>query len=331
MRAAALALVLVVASAVVLVFANTLNSWVLGGLIGGLAAILLSIPITLMIFTYLSRRHDEHTQSLVVMREEHVIDSDIYREDDYPHVYEANALPAYEDEYDEIETQRPLRALPAPGYSQSANMRREYDGRRSARTTQFLPERGNGSSPDRFVAQRGNRTPATTRSLRAQHQAAALRAARKEAEQERYGLDGITMSTAPLRKPPRTTRHLAQQDGSLRRSPRAENVRQQRPASDESDYDTFREAQTDHIPGQYPRTGPVRDPQTGQFVRNPQLPDVPHNPEITTGSLRNPLVRRAPYLYEDDPLREHFAQQIDKPIARRSSLFREPELEEEEE
>src|SRR5579883_1572195 len=315
MRAAALALVLVVASAVVLVFANTLNSWVLGGLIGGLAAILLSIPITLMIFTYLSRRHDEHTQSLVVMREEHVIDSDIYHEDDY----------------DEIETQRPLRALPAPGYSQSANMRREYDGRRSARTTQFLPERGNGSSPDRFVAQRGNRTPATTRSLRAQHQAAALRAARKEAEQERYGLDGITMSTAPLRKPPRTTRHLAQQDGSLRRSPRAENVRQQRPASDESDYDTFREAQTDHIPGQYPRTGPVRDPQTGQFVRNPQLPDVPHNPEITTGSLRNPLVRRAPYLYEDDPLREHFAQQIDKPIARRSSLFREPELEEEEE
>src|SRR5579883_2411430 len=315
MRAAALALVLVVASAVVLVFANTLNSWVLGGLIGGLAAILLSIPITLMIFTYLSRRHDEHTQSLVVMREEHVIDSDIY----------------HEDEYDEIETQRPPRSTLFPYTTLFRSMRREYDGRRSARTTQFLPERGNGSSPDRFVAQRGNRTPATTRSLRAQHQAAALRAARKEAEQERYGLDGITMSTAPLRKPPRTTRHLAQQDGSLRRSPRAENVRQQRPASDESDYDTFREAQTDHIPGQYPRTGPVRDPQTGQFVRNPQLPDVPHNPEITTGSLRNPLVRRAPYLYEDDPLREHFAQQIDKPIARRSSLFREPELEEEEE
>jgi len=39
-----------------------------------------------------------------------------------------------------------------------------------------------------------------------------------------------------------------------------------------------------------------------------------------TGSLKNRLVRRAPYMYEDAPLREELAQHIDKPVTRRSSL-----------
>jgi hypothetical protein len=41
---------------------------------------------------------------------------------------------------------------------------------------------------------------------------------------------------------------------------------------------------------------------------------------MMTGNLKTPVVRRAPYLYEDDPLREELAQQIDgEPIVRRSS------------
>jgi hypothetical protein len=41
---------------------------------------------------------------------------------------------------------------------------------------------------------------------------------------------------------------------------------------------------------------------------------------MMTGSFKTPLVRRAPYLYEDDPLREELAQQIDGgPIVRRST------------
>jgi len=63
MRAAAVALVLIVGAAVVLWYGNTLNSWVLGGLIGGLAALLLSIPISLTLFSYLSRRHEEQLQA----------------------------------------------------------------------------------------------------------------------------------------------------------------------------------------------------------------------------------------------------------------------------
>src|SRR6266849_4860531 len=63
MRAAAVALVVIVGAAVVLWFGNTLNSLVLGGLIGGLAALLLSIPISLMLFSYLSHRHDEQLRA----------------------------------------------------------------------------------------------------------------------------------------------------------------------------------------------------------------------------------------------------------------------------
>src|SRR5258708_32807508 len=63
MRAVATVLVLIIGAAVVLWFGNTLNSWVLGGLIGGLAALLISIPISLMLFSYLSRRHDERLKA----------------------------------------------------------------------------------------------------------------------------------------------------------------------------------------------------------------------------------------------------------------------------
>jgi hypothetical protein len=55
----------------------------------------------------------------------------------------------------------------------------------------------------------------------------------------------------------------------------------------------------------------MRDPQFGQSARNP---------DMMTGDLKTPVVRRAPYLYEDDPLRQELAQQIDEePIVRRSS------------
>ncbi|MDQ6644679.1 MAG: hypothetical protein M3Y76_09535, partial [Chloroflexota bacterium] len=65
MRAAAVALVLIVGAAVVLWYANTLNSLVLGGLIGGLAALLLSIPISLVLFSYFSHRHEDQLREEV--------------------------------------------------------------------------------------------------------------------------------------------------------------------------------------------------------------------------------------------------------------------------
>lgn len=49
---------LVSVAVVVIIFANTLNSWVFGGLLGGLAALLAAIPISIVIFNYLSYRFE---------------------------------------------------------------------------------------------------------------------------------------------------------------------------------------------------------------------------------------------------------------------------------
>src|SRR2546422_2611138 len=70
-----------------------------------------------------------------------------------------------------------------------------------------------------------------------------------------------------------------------------------------------------------PQTGQFRQP-TGPVTRNPQVDAQPRNPDIMTGSLQRPLVRRAPYMYDDDPLRHELAQQIDVPyLQRRASRF----------
>jgi hypothetical protein len=58
-----------------------------------------------------------------------------------------------------------------------------------------------------------------------------------------------------------------------------------------------------------------------QTVRSPQLQEQPLNPDMTTGSLQKPLVRRAPYMYEDDPLRQEMAQHLNCPMVRRSSRY----------
>src|SRR2546426_6338237 len=123
MRTAAVALVLIVGAAVVLWYGNTLNSWVLGGLIGGLAALLLSIPISLIVFSYLSRRHDEQLRAEA---QEEMALAQIY---DYPQVPARLAREAYtveeeayrlsleEEQWREEERQRRMqtaRNLPVP-------------------------------------------------------------------------------------------------------------------------------------------------------------------------------------------------------------------------
>src|SRR5450759_579989 len=100
MRVAALALVLIIASAVVLIFANTLNSWVLGGLIGGLAALLISIPISLIIFATLARRQDERLYAQMLLQQE---EEDLaYYEEQQQQEYEERADFDEEDEYGRV-------------------------------------------------------------------------------------------------------------------------------------------------------------------------------------------------------------------------------------
>src|SRR6266571_8694836 len=173
MRIAALALVLIVASAVVLIFANTLNSWVLGGLIGGLAALLISIPISLIIFSALARRQDEHLHAQMLAQHEEDM-----AYDEYDEVYEAEAyvLPSEDEQFEQMRGRRQpeVRGLPAAGQSYaSANQRPLNNPQGYRKPTRDLPaaqERNRGASAQRQGQQTGHqrlpRSPYTTRSLR---------------------------------------------------------------------------------------------------------------------------------------------------------------------
>jgi len=382
MRVAALALVLIIASAVVLIFANTLNSWVLGGLIGGLAALLISIPISLIIFASLARRNDErlYAQMLLQQEEERAYYEeyqqeydeddgyDEYDEDDQVYEAEAYYLPADEDEYEQPRGRRQpeVRSLPAAGQSYASSSARGTAKQRALNNTQNTAstaaqparkstrelaldrersERSREASTSRQAQQakqtghqRNARTPNTTRSLRSQQQAAARRAALQEAAQGSQEPGQIT--TGPMRRPA-TTRQLPPQSIQFKRSRLPEEGGSGKKSSTDerqSLSDSYRgakrpsnagdarpqEAQTDQVRGRYPypSTGPIRlNPETGQITRKPQIDEQYWGGEATTGNLRNPLVRRAPYLYEDDPLREELSQQIDKPITRRASRY----------
>jgi hypothetical protein len=371
MKAAALAFVLLIGAAIVLAFANTLNSWVLGGLIGGLAALLLSIPISLALFTVMARRHDEQ---LVVQGREQEEEMVLYDDDEYAEVYEADAyvLPSEENQYIEPRRLPEVRNVPAPSYprlptagqshAQAAtngmyNQRSLNYPQGTQRPSQSLSAQENGT---RMPGQRltatgslpyiGNQSNAL-----AKHRTAALRAARLEAAQELNSEmdDDIPTTTSMSRRltarpsqplkvrpsaggVPRPTRQLSQQEISSTRTRRPVDAnstqqtspRRYQPIDDDTinryprtDSLRMRETETDRLHGRLEQTEPLRkNPETGKITRNPKMGEHLRNPDTITGSLKNPLVRRPPYMYEDDPLRDELAQLIERPIVRRSSL-----------
>ncbi len=375
MRAAAVALVLIVGAAVVLWYANTLNSWVLGGLIGGLAALLLSIPISLTLFSYLSRRHDEKLKA----EAEEAMYLEQLEYDEYPEapvkVFESRAYdPPPAGEWDgghyQVTTARnlPVPSSPRLPVARQNQLPASVSQQRMTDYTlarqQRAPARG---QPAQAPAQR---RPATQRhsyysgfygyqgggkSLRASQQTAALRAARLEAVQHSGDSDPFPATTSRSLLTPRRNQDAAQRANQqskqlpARQSPsqppdhyrsrrtvdgspappgsgRLNSEPLQAPALPqrlgEPRTDKIGEPHTDKIGGngRYPSTGSIRQqPQTGQMVRRPQIEAQPREPDIITGSLKNPLVRRAPYMYEDDPLREKLAQQLEPPSVRRSS------------
>jgi len=195
MRAAAVAIVLIFGAAVILVFANTLNSLVLGGLIGGLAALLISIPISLFLFTILSRHHDQKLQ--VLQQELEEMGYAELDENGHAEVYETDFYVVRDEEenYNEPVSRRgyDVRALPAAGQSQAsdaANM--AFNGQTgrypqgSRRPSQALTQgSGKGTPAQNNTDRRQPRRSAyEVNAMRSRFQTAALRAARREAAQQ---------------------------------------------------------------------------------------------------------------------------------------------------
>lgn len=388
MRVAAVAFVLIVGAAVVLAFANTLNSWVLGGLLGGLAAILLCIPISLAIFTLLTRRQEARQRAAQALAlEEEAELADVVYEDELM-VYEAEgyALPLEDDpRLDPRSRYLPAkRRMPVSGYLPLPPVEQELDPyeeddletlvRRDPRNYPRQPRypvRALAPQDDEITPSpppAGSTRRPATRSL-AQHQSAALRKARQEAQQQqrqrlgqsRGGTDPLARRAASTRRP--RTSHLQPSRTSHALPPRSRPSELYRP---EDEYDTRRSRQQsarpvwneegdfsgsfsteelrEHYPRRpaYPRNPRTRHPQADdpwtedlysedEQTEEPRSRRPRRDPERLSGNMRNPLVRRAPYLYDDDPLNAEFARQLDndQPITRRSSRYEHYEDEEE--
>ena len=360
MKAVATALVLIAGAAVVLWYGNTLNSWVLGGLIGGLAALLLSIPISLTVFSYFSRRHDEQLRAEA---QEEMALAQVY---DYPQVparlarlaytvdEEAYRLSLEEEQWREEERHRQIQAarnLPVPSSPRSLVTEQSQFGnqlpvtQRGAYTSGTRPPQQKALPPVKGKDATGRQS--TTRRIyypgfpgyqpRGQQQTQALRAARREAAQQHDDVEVLPTpiskrlpAVRPQQTPPaqqRPGQQLPPQSTNSLRTRRTTDIHpahygRQRslPAAGESSSNhpqRQREPQTDYVDNNYyPQIGPM---QTDQFTRNPHLEEQGHNFDDTTGALHNSLVRRAPYMYQDDALRQELAQYIEPPIKRRSS------------
>jgi hypothetical protein len=373
MKAVAAALVLIAGAAVVLWYGNTLNSWVLGGLIGGLAALLLSIPISLTLFSYLSRRHDERlkaeaeevsrtqvydfpTRSSRMMRRIYeaqgyalsegrsLSDEELYeayyQQHDYHHVPTAHHLPAHSSQRLPVQSHY-ANHLPMTQRSLHAPIARPST-RQISDDVPVVEEKEPASKR------------ATTRRMyypgvpgyvpgHSKHRSQALRTARLEAAQHQDDDVDVLPShfSRPLSPSRRASRPLAGQtdrlqpqrvDEEARFRPRSRRTVDSVPPQGASPrslppaggstahYESSRseEPHTDHLPAHYYQ-------QTGLFAQEPEEQDLPIGEDtalhVTTGNFTRPLVRRAPYLYDDDDLRQELAQQIDGPVVRRSSRF----------
>jgi len=327
-RAVATALVLIAGAAVVLWYGNTLNSWVLGGLIGGLAALLISIPISLTLFSYLSHRQEERLfaereelaarEAERALREERLLR--LY-EREAPHAisiyqevpdYIDDIYPPAEDD-DWIDTQQrylpapqPMRQLPAPSASRRGQqaMQRPPHSQQAPTTRKLTREletpRRQGAVTRRlaypgFPGYQANDT-------RSRFQSQALRLAREEAARQDDGYreeepltDGSQRSTY---EPTSPSRYSGQDSAFHTRSGRRIIDSSLLPISPHGE-----EMESTENSGRK-----VRDPETEVL-----------NTQPFTGSLQKPLVRRAPYMYDDDELKSELAQQVQPPITRRSS------------
>ncbi|HEY0752571.1 MAG TPA: hypothetical protein VGD98_01215 [Ktedonobacteraceae bacterium] len=379
MRVAAVAFVLIVGAAVVLAFANTLNSWVLGGLLGGLAAILLCIPISLAIFTLVTRRQATRQRAIAQAQAQEEAEAarladEFYEQELTTYAGENELL---DDEEEALPNTRARylpannRRAPVSGYLALPPVDENLDPYDDEQETlvRRLPQNYplQPRYPVRPLGPREELAPpapttGTTRrpatSSLAQHKSAALHQARQEAQQQRQKratqkrAGQGTSSRLPQNSRSAFKQH-ARTSHTLHPSERTSAgfqpedeypSRQYTTRSSwqkEEDYSaslSTEELRTRYhqYPRQpaYPRNprnqrGRSAEPWTGELEDEDQPRETPHSrrprrdPERLSGNLRNPLVRRAPYLYEDDPLHEEFARQLDRehPITRRSSLY----------
>jgi hypothetical protein len=368
MKAVATALVLIVGAAVVLWYGNTLNSWVVGGLVGGLAALLVSIPLSLVLFSYFARHREESEK-----HRDDAFNQESFAEEVYHHISARQGRNAYETRgaYQVVEES-------VPQHIATWGMDEEY---RTPSARQLPPPssnrptatRGNASQrlpmASRNAAQeRGVTTHHPTRQLpeyqtlknsqkygsadRSQLQAQALRAARMEASKQYRDQGAETYGY-------REEQYYSNSDYATYGSERGSEIYRQRRLLEEdrlltNEQETFSQRRRG---GTQRRTRRIVDStlrsedgyeeytsdnsasstyegDEGMFDEQNSAARERYTDRIVTPpaneKVGRSLVRRAPYLYDDDPMREEFAPYVQEPITRRSSRYLTPLPDEEE-
>jgi hypothetical protein len=310
-----------------------------------------------MVFSYLSKRHDERLQAdeqefmeedcayervpARVMRRSREVESYVVTD-------ETSSVWPDEDIY----AQRASRALPAPAPQRSRNSERLPIMQQGTHVPMQRTSQEKGRGKETTVLRANTRKIGGTSSFEpsssiSHHRSEALRQARLEAAQQRQEDDVEVLSTNNPKKDMivRPNQSLAKRNtqGTSIVPPRPP-VRQQpqpstrqtrrivdstgpqdgrRTLSNGSDEPIRRlEPSTEPIDGSYPQTGPIRrGSQSGRSRETTQEYEQRASADSTHGSVNKPLVRRAPYMYEDDPLRQELAQHLEAPTVRRSSRF----------
>ncbi len=380
MKAVATALVLIAGAAVVLWYGNMLNSWVVGGLVGGLAALLVSIPLSLVLFSYFARHRDESEQHRDDAFDEELFEDDVYPQVSVRRMRSARNTREGRGVYQIVEERASQRAatwgphesnrvpsmrqLPAPSSNRSPSTR-------GYATSPRLPVATGDSS-----AERGLTSHHPTRQLpeyqalknsqkaigteRGQLQAQALRAARLEASKPKQSKDQEFESYEYKEE-------RRYEDYSTYGSERGSAIYRERRLLEEKRLSTNeQEAFSQKRRGRTPRhnrrivdstllpedgyeeyEGYVNNSASSTYeddtsyeddARTTDRQDFATRERYTdrivsapaTEKVGRSLVRRAPYLYEDDPMREEFAQHVREPITRRSSRYLTPLRDEEE-
>jgi hypothetical protein len=352
LKAVATALVLIAGAAVVLWYANTLNSWVLGGLIGGLAALLLSIPISLTLFSYLSHRYDGHSRVEEDKHQEAMSLSydyeevseralrkiSIEEENEYLHYQRGVWGEEYEEEHDNhYLPDSSRRQLPAPRVPNSNQqpVYRSPSTQHSARETRQLSARDTEMGSQHTASRRPHNPdfpgyqPEMTRG---QFQSQALRIAREEAylrSEKAEATDDFRTHRSRRPSSPLRTKKL---DTTWKEKPLTPYSYRQDPEDLLDDHEAYPSTQPRYLrrgrrvvdanlsPNSPYRQSPDSTGDQAQQIdssRDSEAEDFDQT--YSTGNLKKPLVRRAPYMYDTDALKSELSQQVDPPITRRSS------------
>ncbi len=358
-RAVAAALVLIAGAAVVLWFGNTLNSWVLGGLIGGLAALLISIPISLIIFSFFARKHDErreqeeyeHYQQVRLARQsvyqEEVYEDGGYAYEEQPAIderytrsrsyrvveedhYRDRRSDRRDEQYEETPPARQLSLPPPSRVPRERTVTRHFPAvqHEDYAALPGQPLESNGREiARRRLTQRRSGSPGMPgyqgKPTRSQLRTRALRAAQQEAASEAEFQ--ITSGPSTLRRQnaiPLYPPSVGEVRRPTRKLPHRASKRDA--LSSRRPADAF--AQNDDIPDEFfddeEETSIVSQRQA-QFIQDADPETEYLAPQTFSGDLRKPLQRRAPYIYEDDELPQGMAQPVE-PRVRRASRYLKP-------